>query len=57
MRVREHVELLDRYGGLWPLREQFAGLVRELRVVRRDLADLRRDERNWPRVTCYTTGG
>ena len=49
MRVREHVDLLDRYGELWPLREQVAGLVRELRVVRRDLADLRRDERELAR--------
>jgi DNA repair protein RecN (Recombination protein N) len=49
MRVREHVDLLDRYGGLWPLRDQVAGLVRELRTVRRELADLRRDERELAR--------
>jgi DNA repair protein RecN (Recombination protein N) len=46
MRVREHVDLLDRYGELLPLRGQVAGLVRKLRVVRRELADLRRDERD-----------
>lgn len=49
MRVREHVELLDRYGELWPLREQFATLVRELRTVGRELASLRRDERELAR--------
>lgn len=45
MRVREHVDLLDRYGDLWPLRERVAAHVEELRGVRRDLAALRRDER------------
>lgn len=49
MRVREHVELLDRYGELWPLRDRFAALVRELRTVRRELASLRRDERELAR--------
>jgi DNA repair protein RecN (Recombination protein N) len=49
MRVGEHVDLLDRFGGLWPLREEAAGLVRSLRGVRRELADLRRDERDLAR--------
>lgn len=49
MRVREHVDLLDRYGGLWPLREQVAEKVRELRAVRRALGDLRQDERELAR--------
>jgi DNA repair protein RecN (Recombination protein N) len=49
MRVREHVELLDRYGDLWPLRDRFATLVRELRAARRELAGLRRDERELAR--------
>ncbi len=49
LRVREHVDLLDRYGGLWPLREQVADLVRRLRVVRQELASLRRDERELAR--------
>ncbi len=49
MRVREHVDLLDRYGGLWPLRDQAAGLVRDLRAVRRELTELRRDERELAR--------
>jgi DNA repair protein RecN (Recombination protein N) len=49
MRVREHLELLDRYGGVWSLREQVADLVRQLRAVRRELGDLRRDERELAR--------
>ena len=49
MRVREHVDLLDHYGGLWLLRDQVAGLVRDLRAVRRELAGLRRDERELAR--------
>jgi DNA repair protein RecN (Recombination protein N) len=49
MRVREHVDLLDRLGGLWPLRQQVEARVRRLREVRRDLADLRRDERELAR--------
>lgn len=49
MRVREHVDLLDRYGELWPLREQVSALVHELRAVRRELAELRRDERELAR--------
>jgi DNA repair protein RecN (Recombination protein N) len=49
MRVREHVDLLDRYGDLWPLRDTVAGLVQQLRAVRRNLASLRRDERELAR--------
>lgn len=49
MRVREHVDLLDRFGGLWPLRDQVAARVRDLRSVRQDLAGLRRDERELAR--------
>jgi DNA repair protein RecN (Recombination protein N) len=49
MRVREHVDLLDRYGGLWSQRDELADRVRQLRVVRRDLTDLRRDERELAR--------
>lgn len=51
MRVREHGDLLDRYGGLWPLRQEVAGLVAELRHVRRELHSLRRDEREQARRT------
>ncbi len=49
MRVREHVALLDRYGELWPWRDQLADLVRQVRVVRQELAGLRRDERELAR--------
>ena len=49
MRVREHVDLLDRYGELWPLRNRVADLVRQLQAVRRELTALRRDERELAR--------
>ncbi len=49
MHVREHLDLLDRHGGLWPLRDQVAALVRELLAARRELSDLRRDERELAR--------
>ncbi len=49
MRVREHVALLDRYGELWPWRDQLADLVRQVRVLRQELAGLRRDERELAR--------
>ena len=49
MRVAEHVNLLDAFGGLWPLREGVAEKVRRLRSVRRELGSLRRDERELAR--------
>jgi len=49
MRVGEHVDLLDRYGELWPLRNEIAALVRQLQAVRHELATLRRDERELAR--------
>jgi DNA repair protein RecN (Recombination protein N) len=49
MRVGEHVDLLDRYGELWPLRYQVADLVRQLQAVRRELTALRKDERELAR--------
>lgn len=49
MRVREHLELLDRFGELWPLRSQVSDLVQSLGAVRRELADLQRDERELAR--------
>jgi DNA repair protein RecN (Recombination protein N) len=51
MRVREHIDLLDRYGGHWPLRDRVAHRVQALRSVRRELAALRRDERELARRT------
>ncbi len=44
LRVREHVNLLDRYGDLWGLRARVAELVARLRAVRRERAGLERDE-------------
>jgi DNA repair protein RecN (Recombination protein N) len=44
LRVREHVNLLDRYAELWPLRTQVADLARQVRAVRRELEDLLRSE-------------
>jgi len=44
LRVREHVNLLDRYAELWPLRVRVAELARRVRAARRELEDLRRSE-------------
>jgi DNA repair protein RecN (Recombination protein N) len=44
LRVREHANLLDRYAELEPLRAQVAGLVGQVRTVRRELADLLQSE-------------
>jgi DNA repair protein RecN (Recombination protein N) len=41
---RTHLEMLDRFGELLPLREQVAALVTQLRRTRDDLAELRRSE-------------
>jgi len=49
LRVREHIDFLDRYGGLWPQREELAARVSALRQVRQQLADLMRDERELAR--------
>lgn len=42
--TRTHLEMLDRFGELLPLRDQVAALVARLRKVRDDLAELRRSE-------------
>lgn len=44
LRVREHINLLDRYAELWPLRTQVAQLVERVRAVRRELQNLLRSE-------------
>jgi len=40
LRVREHTNLLDRYAELEPLRAQVADVAKQVRAVRRELADL-----------------
>ncbi|WP_029214488.1 DNA repair protein RecN [Kallotenue papyrolyticum] len=42
--VRTHLEILDRFANLLPLRAEVAALVDELRQVRQQLDDLRRSE-------------
>ncbi len=49
LRVREHLNFLDRYAGLQRERAAMAGRVRALRQVREELAALRRDERELAR--------
>lgn len=49
MRPREHVNLLDRYAGLLAQRERLTGEVRHLSTVRKELASLRRDQRELAR--------
>lgn len=49
LRVREHLDFLDRYGGLQEQRAMLAEQVRKLRRVREELAALRHDERELAR--------
>ncbi|MBN2393325.1 MAG: DNA repair protein RecN [Anaerolineae bacterium] len=46
LRVREHLNLLDRFAGLEPLRAQVAEVVKQIQAVRRDLRALRQSERD-----------
>lgn len=41
---RTHLDILDRYGNLLPLRSEVGGIVERLRTVRTQLHDLRRSE-------------
>ena len=45
LRVREHMDILDKYGGLWQLRTEVAGVVRQLTEFRQELEQLRKDEK------------
>ncbi len=45
LRVREHLNLLDRFAGLEVLRAQVADAVHEVQAVRRELNRLRKNER------------
>lgn len=42
--TRTHLEMLDRFGELLPLRERVGELVARLRQIREELAELRRNE-------------
>ena len=44
LRVREQMDILDQYGGLWPLRTEVAELARRLTEARRELDRLQKDE-------------
>ncbi len=48
-RVKEHVDILDRYAGLEEGRDAVRQAVAELRRVQRELKDLRQDERELAR--------
>lgn len=45
LRTREHLNLLDRYADLWPLRNRVTELAGRVRHVRQELSELKRDER------------
>ncbi len=45
LRVKEHVDYLDRYAGLMELRQGVAQGVKELRAVRAEMEQMTRDER------------
>ena len=44
LRVREHIDILDKYGGLWQLRDEVADGARQLTDIRRELDRLRENE-------------
>ena len=44
LRVREHIDILDKYGGLWQLRTDVAEGARQLMEARRELDRLQKDE-------------
>ncbi|MGE5140575.1 MAG: DNA repair protein RecN [Rudaea sp.] len=49
LRVREHIDFLDRYGNLWEQRAGVAKQVRALRKVRQELRELQKDARETAR--------
>ena len=51
LRVRQHVNFVDRYGGLFPLREKVAKKVHTLHRVRSELSRLLKGERELARRT------
>lgn len=51
LKVRSHLDLLDRYAELWESRGQVSDLVSQLRQIRAELESLLRDERALARRT------
>lgn len=49
LRVREHVDFLDRYGNLWEQRARVADQVKSLRAIRNELKKLSIDQRELAR--------
>jgi DNA repair protein RecN (Recombination protein N) len=49
LRVRTHIDFLDRYGNLWDRRAVVAEKVKQLRAVRNELKSLQMDERETAR--------
>jgi DNA repair protein RecN (Recombination protein N) len=49
LRVREHINLLDRYADLWDKRTEFGRVAAQLRQVQRELEALLQDEREMAR--------
>lgn len=47
LRVREHMDILDQYGGLGQIRSEVGAQMRELTEVRRELEELGRAEREY----------
>ena len=44
LRIREHMDILDKYGGLWQLRTEVAEGARQLTDIRRELDRLREND-------------
>ena len=55
LRVREHIDILDRYGGLWQLRGCVADQVRRLVDLRRELGRLLSEEREHAQRVDFLT--
>lgn len=50
LRMRNHLDLLDRYAGTLSVRHDFAERVRKLHTIRQTLQELQRDERELARL-------
>ncbi len=49
LRVKEHIDFLDRYGNLWEQRASVSKQIRALRKLRQELRDLQKDARETAR--------